>query len=323
MKVPYHSKALFLFYPVFLIILIPLLFTNEEVKNNNPQIIDLSIWLAFVASMIMITLCFSVIHYGRGLDPCAKCGLRKEWHKHISHDWTHIVKPKAENPDSDEDIVKGKQAGLIFATLYGLVAAIAITNALDLFMNDELTTFHSPFTEIEKNFANTDSIQDLFYLLISQEFFLLASFFVIGTLFYHCGLVFFTEEASHMLHKHRSAVRVAISSLLLFVCGIMLYFAAGVVNSLLQFSVWIWVLLIIDLVWIFFNSNTDLRGYMHWIHFDLIIFIFLLVILIGSPSQDYTNYYLYHFLILAVFLYRTVLDYKLSWKFFGQFKISG
>jgi len=219
-----------------------------------------------------------------------------------------------------EDEENGKNTTKILSVLYGLVAALAITNALDFFIVP-VSNLNLPFNITNVNFTTIDSLYEVNYLIISQEFILLISFFVVGTFFYHCGLAFFSDQASDMMNRRvpRPTYEVVLSGVILFTEGIFLYFAAGSIGSVLQFSLWIFFLMVVDVTWVLLNSIYLKRGYAQWIHFDIIMIIFFVVFL-SYGDTELVQYY-HYLIVFGVILCRIILDYKLSWQFFTKFSI--
>jgi len=294
-KLELYEKKPFIAYPLFLLILVPLIIPNQ----TESELYDRIVLLAFATTIITTIISFWLILKGRKAPKITVL----------------IKKGKTK---------KGTSAGKIFSVLYALVAAIAITNALDFFM-DPQTAFTLPFDlgDDVKNFEMTDSLFEIGYLIISQEFILLLSFFVIGTFFYHCGLAFFSDQASKMLEKGMPLPEIVLSGIILFTEGIFLYFAAGSIGSVLQFSLWIFFLMIVDIAWVLLNSIHLKKDYAQWIHFDFIMLIFLLTILLSYGAAQLEPSYHHYVIVFLVLLCRTILDYKLSWEFFAKFDILG
>ena len=337
---PYEKKP-FIAYPLFLLILVPLIVPNQ----TESELYDRIVLLAFATTIITTIISFWLILKGRKapkitvLIKKGKTKVRTEFKNKKSKfqlestDRNVIIskieektgltrKQIEENMELETDDDSGTGAGKIFSVLYALVAAIAITNALDFFM-DPQTAFTLPFDlgGDVKNFEMTDSLFEIGYLIISQEFILLLSFFVIGTFFYHCGLAFFSDQASKMLEKGMSLPEIVLSGIILFTEGIFLYFAAGSIGSVLQFSLWIFFLMIVDIAWVLLNSFHLKKDYAQWIHFDFIMLIFLLTILLSYGTAQLEPSYHHYVIVFLVLLCRTILDYKLSWEFFAKFDI--
>jgi hypothetical protein len=342
-----YEKKPFVSYFLFLLILIPLFIPDQE----DFQLYDKMVNLAFVTTIITIIISFWMICKGREKEEENKINVMtkkgrsyirgKYQQQKIKYDLDAtdrnliVGKIKELTGTTKEDIEKittyqieedevklRKGASKIMSVLFGLVAALAITNALDIFM-DENTIFNLPIDlrGEEKKFEITDSLYEIGLLVISQEFILLASFFVIGAFFYHCGLAFFSDQAADMLNENRPHHEIILSGILLFTDGIFLYFAANSIGSILQFSLWIFFLMIVDIAWVFLNSIYLKKDYAHWIHFDLIMLIFLLTIILSFGSAQITPMYHHYLMVFSVIVCRIIVDYKLSWKFFGKFEI--
>jgi hypothetical protein len=273
-------------YFIFLIVLIPQTFLEKGKE-------DWTFIFAFIAAIIGISITFFVFYHNK----------KKK-------------KPAGNSGSEKKKIMK------IFSILYGLVAALAITNALDIFINNNrFESFLIPENDT-MNFTLTDSFQEVPQMLLSNEMAILICFFFIAPFFYHCGLAFLSGKTESELKENVTEPKIIFSAFLVFLSGIMLYFAAGSVGSLLQFSLWIFFLMISDVIWILYNYRKILKGHTHnfsqWIHFDTIMGLFLTTILVTFGMSSASFEYHHYFLFLIVFVYWTLTDYSLSWETFVE-----
>ena len=348
---PYEKKPFYV-YPLFLLILVPIFLTPE---TESELLYDRIVIAAFVIAIITTGISFWMIHdkrkgeilgitatiketktnviiecYHEKEKPCSfETTDREEIIKEINKEIMNIRKRELTEEEIEliefeikDEEENRKVSTKIFSVLYGLVAALAITNALDFFVYPT-TDLRLPSGITNVNFTTIDSLYEVNHLIISQEFIVLISFFVVGTFFYHCGLAFFSDQAAKMLNKKekRRTAEAVLSGVILFTEGIFLYFAAGSIGSVLQFSLWIFFLMVVDVAWVLLNSDYLKRGYAQWIHFDIIMIIFFVAFL-SYGDTELVQYY-HYLIVFGVILFRIILDYKLSWQFFTKFSISG
>lgn len=339
-KLQPYEKRPFYVYPLFLLILVPFFIPNE----TESELYDRVVYVAFAITLITTGISFLVIHYGRkgeiiGINAIIKKGKTKVTVERYSYkdeefelettDEKEIINKinekikqirKSELTKEEIELIEfeikdeeenRKVTTKILSVLYGLIAALAITIALDFFMESS-------------NFEAADSLYEIIYLIISQEFIILISFFVVGTFFYHCGLAFFSDQAADMLNRKepRPTAEVVLSGVILFTEGVFLYFAAGSIGSVLQFSLWIFFLMVVDVAWVLLNSVYLKRAYAQWIHFDIIMIIFFVAFLLIYGDTELVQYH-HYLIVFGIILFRIILDYKLSWQFFTKFSIVG
>ncbi|MBM3910126.1 MAG: hypothetical protein FJ356_00580 [Thaumarchaeota archaeon] len=234
------DKIPFFTYPLFLLVLIP----------------NFSVEMGLFAAIVGITV-------------TSVCKLRED----------KVVKKKIARVRTDEEkqkIASIKRQYAILATLYGLIAALALTTSLDSFatlFTDEGCIDPQTETEIIC-FDKTETLEQLPFLLASNPMLLLVSFFAVGILYYHCGIAFFATEAADLV-ADKKKMGVLISSFLLFLEGLILYFAAYSIDSVLQFSLWIAVLMAVDITWVLINIRKKIDVLFQWIHFGSIVLLFL------------------------------------------------
>ena len=219
---------------------------------------------------------------------------------------------KKEKEEKEEDKPKPSSGQLlIFAALYAIVGGLAVTQAL--------TVFSDPDRNQYVTYAH--NLNGFIGLLLSKHAFLIASFFSVAVLFIHCGIVFLSSDAKKILGEGNKA-GLFICSLLLFLEGVVLYYASNTVDNILNFSFWIFLLMVIDIVWVIVNILKNIDMLFQWLHLDAIMLSFLLTILImfQSLSQITLEVYVY---VLVIFLARTIADYKMGWKtVWGKFDVS-
>ena len=207
----------------------------------------------------------------------------------------------------------------ILATLYGLIAALALTTSLDSFASlftDEGCIDPQTETEIIC-FDKTETLEKLPFLLASNPMLLLVSFFAVGILYYHCGIAFFATEAADLI-VDKKKVGVLISSFLLFLEGLILYFAAYSIDSVLQLSLWIAVLMAVDIVWVLINRRKNIDILFQWIHFGSIVLLFLVTFLLSASIGNHEVNEFDYVAVLIVLVLRTVMDYKVGWNFWSK-----
>lgn len=202
---------------------------------------------------------------------------------------------------------------LIFATLYAVVGAIAITQAITVFSDPQ----HNEYINSVYNWKG------FLGLSLSNQAFVIASFFTVAVLFIHCGIVFFSTDASKLIGVGNK-VGVFISSVLLFLEAVVLFYAANSIDNILNFSLWIFMLMVIDIAWVLVNIAKKIEVLFQWLHLDSSMLFFLLMILMIYGMKDATvlpkEIYEY---VLVIFLIRTVADYKMGWRsVWGKFDVS-
>jgi hypothetical protein len=206
----------------------------------------------------------------------------------------------------------------IFAAVFGLIAALAITNALETFPTGEECTKDDVI--IQQCLDNTEKIQDLPKLLASNPVIIIASFFAIGILFYHCGIMVLSTDIAPLL-QNKKIIAFA-SSLIIFLQGIVLFIAADSTDSLLRFSLWIFLLMALDIAWVLVNIYAKIHMLFQWLHLDTILLLFLLVMLVSPENQgNLIKFGAVDFNYLAVFIVfvmRTAFDYKMGWEYWTK-----
>lgn len=233
-----------------------------------------------------------------------------------------VTKSKVKRERTDEEkrkIENLRRKYAIFASLYALIAALALTTSLDSFVSLPAGDgCIDPQTKSEIIcFDKTETLEKLPFLLASNPMLLLGSFFAVGILYYHCGIAFFATEAADLI-VDKKKIGVFISSFLLFLEGLILYFAAYSIDSVLQFSLWISVLMAVDIVWVLINIKKKIEVLFQWIHFGAIVLLFLVTFLLSASIGNHEINKLDYLAVLIVLLLRTIMDYKVGWNFWSK-----
>ena len=255
----------------------------------------------------------------------------KYYNKHLSEITTNIQ--QRENPlfnqndetnnleDVDANYTKpssknNKAASFVlFSAVFGFIASLAITEILTLMMGGPDTTFSKYW-----NGSTCDGNQFCFFLSFvwNETFALGMAFFAVGILFYHCGIVFLATEATELIQKNTSKTVVFTSSIVLFVEGLVLFFLSHSADNLHLFSFWIFVLMGLDILWVFLNLFKNIDTLFQWLHFDFAVMIFGLGMMsLASLDKNMTmTASLFVFVVLTT---RTIFDYSVGWEFWTKF----
>lgn len=224
---------------------------------------------------------------------------------------------KIERESVEEDVPKEKgdktSSGqlLIFAAVYAIIGGLAITQALLVFSNPDQN----------QQIIYAHNFGGFIDLISSKPAFLIASFFSIAILFIHCGIVFLSTDARKIISAGNKA-GFFISSLLVFLEGVVVFYASNTIDNILNFSFWIFLLMLIDIIWVFINIAKSIDVVFQWLHLDSIMLFFLLAILIVYQSVPQIMIEVYAY-VLIIFLARTIADYKMGWKsVWGKFDVS-
>jgi hypothetical protein len=218
-----------------------------------------------------------------------------------------FVKPEFAITKNDKPIGGEKIRVEVFVPILILFGSILLYQALSVFtglgIDSDCGSEHIVY------FRCFTNILDLWDLLLSNGTILLAGFFAIGILYYHgCMIVLRGSPVETIGGKNRYPIA---EYTIILVEAILLFFAATSIGSLSQFTTWIILLMIVDLIWIFCNFKETMELAPHWIYFDFTVLLFLIV-LASTAQQDVTA----HLFVLAGFVIRTMLDYRLGWKKF-------
>jgi hypothetical protein len=200
-----------------------------------------------------------------------------------------------------------RQPSLYFASIYVVVAGLALTIALSDFSANSLNNFLT--------FSITENdLKSLTYLI---------SFLAISLHFFHVGLIFLTTNAAHEFlttnAAHEGQVRtgkrlIMIFMLILFQSTLILFSAVNTNNSD-NFIKIVVAIFIANIVW-FLLSYKGKFFYLEWLHFDLLTLSFLLIM--------YNHQLLVTGILLSIVLtFRTVCDYYSLWnRFWSRYPIT-
>ena len=296
-------------YPLFLLLLIPKL---------SPE---LTLWVGFLIVIIGFALTsISSVKINRIIESkpeVSKTENTKSNKQNAESDNElqsihKILKSIQDNLAKNTESNNNKPTGVdkirteLFVPILILFGSILIYQVLSTFIGlgpDECDSGHVEY------FKCFREVSDLSTILLSNGTVLLISFFAIGILYYHgCMIVLRGAPVESVGGKNRYAIA---EYAIILIEAIILFFAATSIGSLDKFAVCIVLLIVVDLIWIFCNFRETLKLAFHWIYFDFTM-LFFLITLIATP-QHVTYAY---FFVLAVFVTRTILDYKLGWKKF-------
>lgn len=201
---------------------------------------------------------------------------------------------------------------MIFSAVFAVIASLAMTEILYDLMDptNERTMWDA--------LSGNNEFERFYSFLVYPKFILTASFFSIGVLFYQCGIVFLSTEASEYVSKNSNKLAVFFSSLVLFIEGIILVFAAYSTDSVTMFAFWIFMLMVVDIGWIFLNLLKHIDALVQWLHFDFAILLFtmIVVLLLANVEEAPITVFWY---TLILFTTRTLYDYGAAWKFWTKF----
>lgn len=196
----------------------------------------------------------------------------------------------------------------IFAAVFGFIAAWAIV---------------APVEGIVKEVTG---IEGLPKFLISEQVILISSFFAIGILFYHGGILVLSSELAPLIEEGNK-MAAFVSSLIIFFEGIVLFMAAKSTHDIAQFSLWIFVLLAFDIIWLLINIYTRIDVTFQWLHLNTIMLLFLWFGLLSPYKQDSSialaGIDFSYWALLIVFLLRSAIDYKIGWKYWTKIPLEG
>lgn len=211
----------------------------------------------------------------------------------------------------------------IFAAIFGLIATWGIVESLYTF-TDEAKCINESRNSAVACIVDITTPPDMYNFIVSEHTFVVASFFAIAILFYHCGIITLTTDPAK-LGGQSNKIGVFISSLIIFLEAILLFMAATNANSLPQFSIWIIILVGLDIVWIVLNIFARIDTLFQWLHLDSLMLLFLLILLTYKDANfdilisDTNPVSFNHIAVLVVFIMRAGLDYKMGWKYWSEF----
>jgi hypothetical protein len=236
-----------------------------------------------------------------------------------------VEKLKNENEERDEkkELMNGKIVRIvrdktvqfrIFAAVFGIIAAFAITAPIDALLDYECES-----TPSQLCLRDIRKIEDWSGFLTGQQVILISSFFAIGILFYHGGILALSGELAPLVEEGKKT-SAFVSSLIIFLEGIVLFVASSTTDDLIQFSLWIAVLLALDIIWLIINLYARIDIMFQWLHLDSIVLLFLLFALL-LPHQIDSSIIpanTIYWAVLIVFLLRTMVDYKIGWRYWTK-----
>ena len=230
--------------------------------------------------------------------------------KKIFDEQTKLLEKFGIDNESKKQQKTSKQL-FIFAALFAIIAGSAIVTALDTFIDPNQN-------ETIKDVYDLAKFSDL---ISSKPAFVIASYFPLAILFIHGALVFLSTDGAKIISQgNRSGY--FFSSLILFMEGVILYYAATAINDFLSFSFWIFILMITDMVWLVVNWKKAIDFQPQWIHFNSSILFFTLCVLLLFHENNQVEITVFAFMLI-IFVSRTVMDYIAGWKStWGIFDVS-
>ena len=206
---------------------------------------------------------------------------------------------------------------LIFGAIYVIIAGVAFTHGIDTFLLDN------------KSFTTTQNASDLVNFIQDNKTILFYSFFAVAILFFHCGLLFLSIEGIRYLtagedtagNKNKGNEIIFCNVILLFAEAVILYFIADSVRSISRFSLWVMVLMSVDIFWtilqrfVFIKKHGDWEKEVpfEWIHLDLLTLGFLWFLLLAFQSDKISDAK-YYWLLLSVLFSSTAVNYIAMWR---------
>lgn len=288
--------------------------------------IEYSTVIAFIAVIAGLVLTFAC----KSLEDIEKQNKKKWKEKDLEKQREAMSKQIEETrnrerrePETNYEDRRQRSKGIqfrIFAAVFGIIAAFAITETLYTFPSGIECTDENG-NVIKQCFDNTEKLQDLPKLLLSEQVLVVGSFFAIGILFYQCGIMVLSTDVA-LLIEEGNRKSAFVSSIIIFLEGIVLFIAATSTDSLLRFSLWIFVLLALDIVWVLINLYARIDILFQWLHLDSLMMLFLLVVLLSpvnlGSSIKLAGIGFNYWAVIMVFVLRSVLDYKMGWKYWTK-----
>lgn len=192
-------------------------------------------------------------------------------------------------------------------------------------------------------FDKVTSLQQLPELLSNDQMLLVISFFIIGTAFYHCGIMFLNPKTMVLIGEGSNKL-ITVNCLILFAESATLFFASTSSDSIEKFSLWIILLLFLDISWgllnFFHKDNDEILSrerkdkkrlnalYLGWAHLDGILLMFFITTLIfltsagGNPVTVIEDGTWIHVVLLLVSASVIITIYEIGWPWFwAKFKV--
>ena len=286
-----------------------------------------------------------VIYYQKKIASIIESEIESELKKRPA-----IKEPEAGDSNKSKRNGEFDKGFKIISIIYAAVAGLAITQAMDDFSNAEcglLVEYDSDgniayhkvsndtrtITESAPCFEKVTSLEQLPYLLTNDHILLVMSFFIIGTAFYHCGILFLYPQTVKFVGDQNPKLATT-NCLILFAESVFLFFAATSADAIERFSLWIIMLLVFDTGWCLLNflyedkpelKERRLRAkkqlnalFAGWAHIEGLLLMFFVVTSIFMTSQG-TNIEdgtWIHVTLLLVSMGAIVAIYQIGWEWF-------
>ena len=212
--------------------------------------------------------------------------------------WLSYEKRKPPQPDIPTKVptIPTDSPILILGAIYGIVAAFAITQALTI-LGQAL------------DLDSTKSIIEALYQR-NNDVMLLLSFIFVSIPFYHGAAVFLSTRAAELLNEKKEK-QIFFYFIMLFSEAAFLYLLGSSVRSIETFTLWLIILIIVDLAWVLVArlAMNEKAIPPEWIHLDLLIIGFSVIFLLLPSMTGWNNYVILSVILLA----RTIVDYKVAW----------
>jgi len=222
----------------------------------------------------------------------------------------------------------------IISIIYAAVAGLAITQAMNDFSSTECGLPDTrTITESVPCFEKVTSLEQLPYLLTNDHMLLLVSFFIIGTAFYHCGILFLYPRTVKFVGDQNPKLATA-NCLILFAESVFLFFAATSADAIERFSLWIILLLSFDTAWCLLNflykdkpelierrlrAKKQLNAlFAGWADIEGLLLMFFVVtsIFITFQGTNIEEGSWIHVTLLLVSMVAIVAIYQIGWEWF-------
>lgn len=322
-----------------------------------------------ISALAVIIGTILVIYYRKKIASVIKDEVNNEYEnakKNLSS-----IKSDSANSSKNKTKFKFGQEFRIISVIYGIVAGIAITQAMMGFsettcpyvgyeFEDDNTAYHKILTDIGTKtksspcFEDVTSLAQLPYLISNDHMMLVISFFILGTCFYHCAILFLYPKTVKFVGDQNTKLAIT-NCLILFTESVFLFFAATSADAIERFSLWIIMLLIFDTGWCILNflykdkpidlasikikkeeKTEEEKGklykilvgekkrlnalYLGWAHIEGLFLVFFVVTSIlltyqGDKIDDY-EISLIHVTLLSMSVIAVVAIYQIGWDWF-------
>ena len=238
------------------------------------------------------------------------------------------------------------QGFAIIVIVYGAIAGLALTQAMidfsDQCGNEENASKYNTITKRTPCFDEVTSPQQLPELISNDQMLLVMNFFIIGTAFYHCGIMFLYPQTLAFIGDKNTKLTTA-NCLLIFTESVILFFAATSSDSIEKFSLWIIILLFLDTSWcllnFFYKDKHEIVAYrirlkkqlnalyLGWAHLEGLMLMFFITTLIfltstdGNSVTEVKDGTWIHIILLLVSAIVIIAIYEIGWEWFwAKFK---